>query len=348
MPSQGLTVAVTGPTGDLGIAIVSALERARRVKKVVGMARRPFDPGELGWKKTEYTQGDVTDAKSVKSLVKGADVVIHLAFAILSAGEATRKLNVDGSRNVFKAAADAGAERLLYASSVAAYGFHDDNPDWLTEEVPARGSPEHHYSQQKAEVEEVLADVLKRRRKTVAYAFRPCIVSGPRAQTLLEEIPYYRLSEAMPEPVRSLMASMPVLKPVIPDPGTPFQLVHEDDVGSALLAAVSGKGEPGIYNLAADGEITTTDLAHALGWYAMPIPELAVDVTAKVVSRLPLMPARATWVNALRVPVLMDCTKARKELGWEPAYDALGTLAELVHGSRQKGLLSTPRPMEQD
>ena len=82
MPSDGLTVAVTGPTGDLGIAIVEALERERRAKKVVGMARRPFDPAELGWKKTEYTQGDVTDAKSVKTLVKGADVVIHLAFAI--------------------------------------------------------------------------------------------------------------------------------------------------------------------------------------------------------------------------------------------------------------------------
>src|SRR3954471_12559433 len=206
MPSDRLTVAVTGPTGDLGIAIVDALERSRRVRSVVGMARRPFDPGDLGWKKTEYRQGDVTDKSSVRDLVKGADVVIHLAFAILTAGEATRELNVEGSRNVFQAAVKAGTERILYASSVAAYGFHDDNPDWLTEEVPPRGSPEHFYSQQKAEVEQVLAEVLERRRKTVAFAFRPCIVAGPRAQTLLEEIPYYRLSEAMPEPARRLLA----------------------------------------------------------------------------------------------------------------------------------------------
>src|SRR3954452_25384329 len=116
MPSDGLTVAVTGPTGDLGIAIVSALERARRVKKVAGMARRPFDPDELGWKKTEYRQGDVTDEKSVRDLVKGTDVVVHLAFAILDAGDATRELNVEGSRRVFGAAAEAGADRLCYAS----------------------------------------------------------------------------------------------------------------------------------------------------------------------------------------------------------------------------------------
>ncbi|MGH2802295.1 MAG: NAD-dependent epimerase/dehydratase family protein, partial [Thermoleophilaceae bacterium] len=173
MATTGLTVAVTGPTGDLGLAIVDALERSRAVKRIVGMARRPFDPTERGWRKTEYRQGDVTDAASVSGLVKGADVVVHLAFAILSASDATRELNVAGSRRVFEASAAAGVERICYASSVAAYGFHDDNPDWLTEDVPPRGSPEHPYSHQKAEVERVLGEVLLKRRSTVAYAFRP-------------------------------------------------------------------------------------------------------------------------------------------------------------------------------
>src|SRR2546423_13831717 len=124
-----LTVAVTGPTGDLGIALVSSLERSRRVKKIVGMARRPFDPASEGWKKTEYRQGDVQDKASVRDAVKGADVVVHLAFAILTASDRTQALNVDGSRNVFEAAIESGAERVCYASSVAAYGFHPDNPD---------------------------------------------------------------------------------------------------------------------------------------------------------------------------------------------------------------------------
>ena len=90
MPASGLSLAVTGPTGDLGIAIVNALERSRSVKSIVGMARRPFDPGERRWKKTEYRQGDVTDVASVRDLVRGADVVVHLAFAILNASHATR------------------------------------------------------------------------------------------------------------------------------------------------------------------------------------------------------------------------------------------------------------------
>src|SRR4029453_7435834 len=116
MTSTGLTVAVTGPTGDLGLSIVDALERSRAVKKIVGMARRPFDPAERGWKKTEYRQGDVTDAGRVRGLGKGADGGGHLASAILDASDATRELNVEGSRRVFDEAAKAGAERICYAS----------------------------------------------------------------------------------------------------------------------------------------------------------------------------------------------------------------------------------------
>src|SRR3954449_10185061 len=99
---NGITVAVTGPTGDLGIALVSGLERSRRVKKIVGMARRPFDPASQGWKKTEYRQGDVQDKASVRDAVKGADVVVHLAFAIIGGGSDSQAINVEGSRNVFE------------------------------------------------------------------------------------------------------------------------------------------------------------------------------------------------------------------------------------------------------
>jgi nucleoside-diphosphate-sugar epimerase len=59
---------------------------------------------------------------------------------------------------------------------------------------------------------------------------------------------------------------------VLPDPGTPFQLVHTDDVRLALAAAVRGEGEPGIYNLAGAGTITTADLARAVRLALRPVP----------------------------------------------------------------------------
>jgi UDP-glucose 4-epimerase len=332
--AQGLTVAVTGPTGDLGMAMVSAFERARSIRRIVGMARRPFDPADQGWKKTEYRQGDVQDRKSVREALKGADVVVHLAFAILDAGERTRGINVDGSRIVFEEAVRAGADRICYASSVAAYGFHEDNPDWLDEDIAARGTPQHFYSQQKAEVEQVLSQVLMKTERTAAYVYRPCIVAGPRAQTMLSEIPYYRLSERLPDAVANLLASMPALKPVIPDPGVHFQLVHEDDVASAFVAGARGRGAPGPYNLAGKGTLTMADVADALGWYSIPVPGIAVDATAELIARVPRLPEIASWIHSVRKPVLMKTDRARKELGWRPKHTARETLRETVAAYR--------------
>ena len=198
------------------------------------MARSPFDPADEGWTKTEYLQGDILDRSAVDVLVKDADVVVHLAFLIMTSKKKGRDINLDGSRNVFEAAVEAKTKRLVYTSSVAAYGFHDDNPDVLTEDVPARGTEEHHYSAQKAEVEEMLANITRYSDMDV-YVFRPCIVAGPTALSLIEEIPYVQIGEKLPTPVRKAVGSLPLLRPVIPDPGVPFQLVHEDDVASALV-----------------------------------------------------------------------------------------------------------------
>ena len=77
---------------------------------------------------------------SVDGLVAGADVVVHLAFIIFGGHDETRAINLEGSRNVFEAAARRRARRLVYTSSVAAYGFHDDNPQPLTEEIEPRGT----------------------------------------------------------------------------------------------------------------------------------------------------------------------------------------------------------------
>ncbi|HEY1833743.1 MAG TPA: NAD-dependent epimerase/dehydratase family protein [Solirubrobacteraceae bacterium] len=336
--TKPLTVAVTGPTGEMGQAVVTALERSRDVGRILGMARRPFDPGQLGWKKVDYRRGDVLERRKVVRLVEEADVVVHLAFMIMGSARASRRVNLDGSRNVFEAAANAGVKRVVYASSVAAYGFHAENPQPLTEDVPARGSASHYYSAQKAEVEELLADALHASR-TKAYVFRPCIVAGPQAPLLIDSLPYTQISGRLPAPVLSLLDGVPILKPVLPDPGVPFQLVHHDDVASAMRAAVLGRGKPGVYNLAGPGELTVKQLAEELGWYSIGVPDLAVDAVAEMVGRLGFLPAQAQWIAAFREPVIMSAAKARRELGWRPRHDALGTLRETITAARLDPLI---------
>jgi nucleoside-diphosphate-sugar epimerase len=331
-------VAVTGPTGEIGQAVVAALERSRDVARILGMARRPFDPVERGWHKMAYRRGDVLDRRAVTRLLRGADVVVHLAFMIMGSARESRKVNLIGSRNVFSAAVAEGVDRLVYASSVAAYGFHRDNPQPLTEDVPARGSRDHYYSAQKAEVESLLADALYGS-ATAAYVFRPCIVAGRDAPLLLDSLPYAQISERLPGPVMALLEGVPILKPVLPDPGVPFQLVHHDDVASAIRAAVLGRGKPGVYNLAGPGQLTVKELAEELGWYSIPLPELAVDAVARMVSRLGFLPAQAQWIAAFREPVIVTTAKARRELGWRPKHSALETLRETVAATRTESLI---------
>jgi nucleoside-diphosphate-sugar epimerase len=324
-PETPLTVAVTGPTGDIGRALLRALERDQRVGRVLGMARRDFDPSAMGLTKTRYRRGDVLDPAAVRRLVVGADVVVHLAFIIVGGRDETRRVNLEGSRNVFAAAARAKrVRRLVYTSSVAAYGFHADNPQPLTEDVPVRGTDAFYYSAQKAQLEDALREAVAGA-KLATYVFRPSIVAGGDALMLVEQIP-------------ALLRRLP-LGPVVPDPGVPFQLVHQDDVASALAAAIRGDGPPGVYNLAGPGELRASDLARALGWPSVPIPHAAATMAAEAASRLPLLPAQVHWLNALRVPVIMDTTRARADLGWEPAHDASSVLAQTAAAARERGLL---------
>jgi UDP-glucose 4-epimerase len=332
--TERLTVAITGPTGDIGRALVHTLERSRTIGEIRGMARRPIDP-EYGFKRLEYRQGNVLDEGDVEHFVAGADVVVHLAFIILGSHEETRSINLEGSRNVFQAAIACGAKRLVYASSVAAYGFHTDNPQPLTEDVPPRGTSEFYYSAQKAELEELLAG-LTEGVDIDTYVFRPCIVAGPDALLMVDNVPYVRISEQLPGAVRRLFDVVPMLKPVIPDPGVPYQLVHHDDVATAIRAAIQGRGEPGVYNLAGDGELTLSDLASEMGYYAVPVPELAVDATAAITARLPFMPPEAAWIQAFRVPAIMDTAKARKQLGWRPKHTGRDALRAMVAAARDE------------
>jgi nucleoside-diphosphate-sugar epimerase len=331
--AESLSVAVTGPTGEIGKSFVRALEATPDVGRILAMARRPFDPAELGWRKTEYRRGDILDRAAVDALVAEADVVVHLAFIVVKASSGSHDINVSGSRNVFAATVAAGVPRLVYTSSVAAYGYHDDVEGPLREDMPARGTERHAYSHQKAEVERVLEEALAGG-GTAAYVFRPCVVAGPDAPALLDQLPYVRLEDKVPSTLAQTLARVPGVKPVLPDHGIPFQLVHHDDVASALVAAVLGRGEPGIYNLAADGEVTLAELAAELGWHSVPIPKQAVGLGATLMSRVPALAVEAGWLEALRAPMLMDTDRARDQLGWEPEHDARATLRELVAARR--------------
>lgn len=334
MPSTetGLVVAVTGPTGTFGFGLMPLLQSDERIARVVGIARRPFDPREHGWTKMEYRRGDVRDPAALREAFAGVDVVVHLAFMITgTASRATiRAINIDGTLNAFRAAADVGAKRFVYASSVAAYGFHSDNPIGLTERWPARPAARLFYAQEKAELEELLQEEAHGDGQPALYLVRPPIVLGPHA---------VGAKDALPAPVAAagrrvldFLDRLPVPVPV-PAPGVPLQFIHEQDVGRALLQCVVGAGPPGAYNISGDGVLTGADVARELGLAPVPIPARVVHLAARAAASVPtppFAPAATEWVEAVSHPAIMDTTKAHEQLGWRPKYSGLEALRETV------------------
>ncbi len=332
MAERDLTVAVTGPTGTFGFALIPLLQADDRVSRIVGIARRPFDPAAYGWTKMTYQRGDVRDPEALRDAFGSADVVVHLAFLVTGTapGEAIRAVNVDGTLNAYRAAAAAGARRFVYASSVAAYGFHPDNPVGMTEEWPVRPAGRLFYARQKAELESLLQAEAARVGGPALYLLRPPIVLGPHAVGAKDPLPgpLAPLGRSLAGRAGRLPLPVPVLVPALP-----LQFVHEEDLGQAFLRCVVAAGPPGAYNVAADGILTAADVAREFGLVPLPLPAGPAQFAARAMAALPLLPPAAQWVEAASHPVIVDTTRAKKELGWAPRFTALEALRDTLRRS---------------
>jgi nucleoside-diphosphate-sugar epimerase len=322
-------VAVTGPTGTFGEGLIPLLQDDDRIARIIGIARGPFDPAERGWTKMEYRQGDVRDPDTLQEAFAGADVVVHLAFLITgnASRETTRSINVDGTLNVFRAAAAAGAGRFVHASSVAAYGFHADNPETIDEEWPTRPAARLFYAQEKAELEELLEAEAGKHPELALYVLRPPVVLGPNVIGRKDVLPgpLAPLGRKLFGRPRRLPVPVPMFVPALP-----MQFIHEEDVGRALVQCIVAAGPPGAYNIAGDGIVTAADVAREFGALPIPLPAATAQAAARAFSRLPFLPPVAEWVEAASRPAIMDTTKAREQLGWRPRYSGLEALRDTL------------------
>ncbi|MEA2438578.1 MAG: UDP-glucose 4-epimerase [Thermoleophilaceae bacterium] len=330
--TKKLTVAVTGPTGTFGYGLMPLLQKDRRIARIVGIARREFDPASEGWSKMAYRRGDVREPDALEQAFRGADVVVHLAFMITGTASrpTIRAINVEGTLNAFRAAAAAGAKRFVYASSVAAYGFHSDNPIGMTEEWPVRPAAKLFYAQEKAEIESLLAAEADEHPKLDLYLLRPPIVVGPHTIGAKDVMP--APVAALGKRLMALLDRLPVPFPAIA-PDLPVQLIHEEDVGRAFVQCIVAAGPPGAYNIAGDGVLTGAQVAREFGLAPLRVPAGIVQSAAAAVASLPapsFLPPATEWVEAASHPAIMDVSKAKRELGWKPRYSTLEALRDTL------------------
>lgn len=319
-----MRVVVVGATGNVGSSLVRALLDEPEIESIVGVARRLPRSGTPG---VEYVAADVVEG-ALEPVFRGADVVVHLAWAIQPSRQlaSLERVNVDGSRRVFRAVAEAAVPALVYASSVGTYakGPKDRAVD---ETWPVDGIPTSFYSRHKAHVEHLLGAFERDTPGTRVVRMRPGLVFKAGAAS---EIRRLFAGPLLPTPLirQSLLRIVPAIRDLR------FQAVQADDLAQAYVQAIVREVH-GPFNVAAEPVLDPDVLARHFRAARIPVPRLLARGFTAATWRLHLQPTPEGWLDlALGVP-LMDPSRARRELDWTPRRTSLAALDELLAGLRE-------------
>ncbi|MCX8067127.1 MAG: NAD-dependent epimerase/dehydratase family protein [Anaerolineae bacterium] len=309
------SIVVTGISGYFGRVLLPLLEQDGTIEQVIGIDRRP--PFTRLSEKVRFYLRDVQDP-GVEELLRGADVLVHLAFVLMRLpgvrAEEIEKRNVRDAQAVFEAAARQGVRKIVFTSSVVAYGLHPDNPIPLTEDSPLRPNEGLYYGRAKAAIERYLDQFEREHPDIVVTRLRPCTVVGPRAD---------------PAQMASLVSPTAVL---VRGANPLYQLVHEDDVASALHFVIQ-KDLPGAYNVAGDHPLTLRELAEMRNGRVLALPYFVVRTLMGALWRMGRSPFAPEWTDLLRYPLVVSNEKL-KRVGWVPRYTTAEALQALLAASK--------------
>lgn len=346
-----MRVAVVGATGHAGTYLLEAL-RGEEDVEVVGIARRAPDSTAAPYDTARWEQVDIAAPVALAEgedfvvdrlaeAFEGADAVVHLAWLIQPnrRRDVLRRANVDGTRRVVEACRRAGVGHLVVASSVGAYSAaEDDEP--RDESWPTHGSAAtSHYAVDKAAQERIL-DEAEAAGLAVARV-RPALIfdadSGAEVLRLF-------LGAFVPPPMLR-----PGALPVLPLPaGLRLQAVHGADLAD-LYRRILRERATGAFNAAAEPLLTGQRLAEILDHgRVVEVPASVVRPFVSLAWQAHALASDAGWLDmGMNVPV-MDATRARTELGWEPRYDAEEALREILTGMAEGRGTASPQMRPRD
>ena len=290
-------VFVTGSSSQLARALLPELCALREVEHVTGI---DLAPRHCSHPKFSARRADIRDPR-LEQWLQGHDALVHLAWVVLRGRmrpESMFEINVTGGLRAFRAARAAGVRRLIHLSSAAVYGEGID----LAEDAPFRPLAGFLYAEHKALLENALAGEFPD-----CVRLRPHVILGPHAQPLLKWLmrqPFY---------------------PRLPQPLPRLQCVHEDDVASAILSCLQ-RDARGPYNLAAAEHVSYRALIERRHKVALPLPLAAARAGSKLAWKFWGWGGEPAWIEGLTRTLLLDCRRARNELGWRPHYDLAAML----------------------
>jgi UDP-glucose 4-epimerase len=307
-------VYVTGGGGFLGRSVVRGLVAKKGEVELVVSADLGLPDADDRIDGVVYDRADVTDFATVAGQIQenSINTVVHLA-SIVNPGKSTTReqeyaVDVTGSRNVFEACVRHGVERVIVSSSGAAYGYHADNPEWLSEDDPVRGTETFPYSLHKRLVEGMLVEYRE---------------SAPQLDQVVLRIGTI-LGATVDNQITDLFKRKRLLK--IRGSDSPFVFIWDQDVMAIIQQAVLGE-KTGIFNVAGDGAMTIDEIADELDKPVLTVPVSVLKAALATAHRLGLTPHGAAQTDFLQYRPVLKNTRLKEEFGYTPQYTSREALA---------------------
>jgi len=329
-PPATTTALVTGATGFVGSAVAQQLANAGFALRL--LTRRGSDRRNLAGLDAEIVEGDLTDAASLARAVRGCGAVFHVAADYRLWAPDPKPLyaaNVDGTRILLQAAADAGVRRVVYTSSVATLGLpagggvgDEFTPVTLADMVG-------HYKRSKFLAEEVAQQFAQQGLDVVIV--NPSTPIGPR--------------DIKPTPTGRMVLDAAAGKmPAFVDTG--LNIAHVDDVAAGHLLAYA-RGERGQRYVLGGWNMALRDILREIADIVgrkpptIQLPHnavLPVAYVAEAWARLTGATPNVTveGVKLSKKKMFFSCARAERDLGYAPR-PARAALEDAVTWFRANG-----------
>ncbi len=301
-------ILITGAAGYLGSLLVNKLQKQQQKEpelelKIIATDIRDV-PEQARKKGIIYETIDIR-SKDFSMLLKkyAIEVVVHLAAIVAPPKNSTRQflhdVEVLGTKNVLEACLSADVKKFIVTSSGAAYGYYEDNAEWLIESDAIRGNEEFAYAYHKRLVEEMLAEYRNTHPQLKQIIFRVGTILGQSTKNQITNL-----------------FTKPFLLGV-KGSDSPFVFIWDEDMVSCLAQAIFSNKE-GIYNVAGDGALSVQQLAKILGKPCIKLPATFIRTVLKYLKKWELSQYGPEQVRFIQYRPVLDNTKLKQEFGYTP------------------------------
>ena len=297
-------VAVTGAAGYIGSRLLHELEQDEGLARVLAIDTSPL---KVPFHNCATERLDVTLPLDDTFQDHKVNTVVHLAF-ILRPGHSrkeaqrVRRANLKATQSVLESCRSAKVSNFVYLSSHTIYGARKDNPIPLTETSLPRFSTTFQYAYDKAMCEALVQEFARENPRVNVTILRSCVVMGPGADNFV--------TRAFFKPV---LLGVRGYNP-------PLQFVHEDDLARLLRLFVMERC-PGIFNVAGEGVITYSRMAHLSRRRLVFLPSaVAYPLTGMAWTLGIQKDSPASGLDFIRYPMVVSTGKLKRETGFRFSY----------------------------